>query len=230
MKRSIIFVLLAGILAACTQAAPPPTDDLPPTQAPTIMPTETHTPSPTPTKTPRPTATTRPTRTPFIGEVIIEHAEIIYYEITGSTESELRKSMNQVRPKDPYDRNQPVDAYTEWFISWNWSGYGKENCDLSTAKVSYAIKVTVPRWIPTSDASPELIAKWETYIQNLTLHEKGHVDNIVNNYLTVKTAIQGATCSTAEAAAQKALDELRRFDSTYDRETKHGATQGAIFP
>jgi predicted secreted Zn-dependent protease len=175
-----------------------------------------------------PTASSTPT--PFIGQVSIEHAQIIYYDITGSTASELRVSMNKSRPKDPYDGNKPVDAYTDWYISWNWPGYGTDHCDLSAAVVEYKIKVFIPRWNPPAEASSQLIAKWEKYIESLVLHEKGHVENIFKNYLSVKTAIQSATCSTAEAAAQKALEPLRKFDSSYDRETKHGMTQGAVFP
>jgi predicted secreted Zn-dependent protease len=170
------------------------------------------------------------TATSFTSQVSIEYAQIIYYDATGSTADEIRASMNELRPKDPYDNNKPVDAYTDWYISWNWPGYGTDNCDLSAADVTYSIKVTVPRWSAPADASPELIAKWENYIQRLTLHEKGHVDHIVNNYLSVKTAIQRATCSTAETEAQKALVPLREFDASYDSETKHGESQGAVFP
>jgi predicted secreted Zn-dependent protease len=171
-----------------------------------------------------------PVSTPFMGQVAMEHAQIIYYDITGATEDELRQSMNQLGPKDPYDNNRPVDAYTDWDISWNWPGYGTDNCDLTAAIVSYKIKMTVPRWKMPVDASQELIAKWEKYIQSIALHEKEHIDNIVNNYLSVKTAIESATCTTADEAAQNALVPLRKFDSDYDRATKHGATQGVVFP
>jgi predicted secreted Zn-dependent protease len=143
---------------------------------------------------------------------------------------ELRESMNKLRPKDPYDGDKPIDSYADWYVSWNWPGYGTDNCDLSAVVVTYSINVIMPRWEAPADASAELIAKWEKYIQSLTFHEKGHVDNVVSNYLSVKTAIQGATCSTAEAEAQKALESLRIFDSSYDSETKHGETQGAVFP
>lgn len=163
-------------------------------------------------------------------QILIEHAQISYYDITGSTAHELRNSMNQMRPSDPYDGNKPVDSYTDWYISWNWPGYGTENCDLSAISITYRINVIMPRWRAPANASPELIAKWGEYIQSLTFHEKGHVDNIVNNYLSVKTAIQNATCSTAETEAQKALDRLRKFDSNYDNETHHGETQGTVFP
>lgn len=171
------------------------------------------------------TACTQP-----VNRNLIEHAQISYYDITGSTADKLRNSMNQLRPNDPYDGNKPVDSYTDWYISWNWPGYGSENCDLSAATVSYTINITMPRWNAPANASPALIAKWEKYIQSLTFHEKGHVDNVINNYLSVKTAIQSTNCLTAEAEAQKALDKLRRFDSNYDTETRHGETQGAVFP
>jgi predicted secreted Zn-dependent protease len=163
-------------------------------------------------------------------QVSIEHAQILYYDISGSTASELRASMDSLRPKDPYDGNRPVDAYTGWYISWNWPGYGTENCDLSAAVVTYQINVTLPRWQAPAGASPELIVTWERYIQNLSVHEKGHVNNVVSNYPGILTVIQNATCSTAETAAQKALESLREFDVNYDRETNHGATQGAVFP
>jgi predicted secreted Zn-dependent protease len=163
-------------------------------------------------------------------QISIEHAEISYYDITGSTADELRDSMNQLRPRDRWDGNLPVDSYTDWYIAWTWPGYGTENCDLSTAVVTYRINVIMPRWQAPGDASPELIAKWEKYLQSLARHEKGHVENIVNNYSNVKTVIQAATCSTANTEAQKVLEQLRRFDSDYDSETNHGESQGAIFP
>ena len=51
--------------------------------------------------------------TPLPSQVLIEHAQIIYYDVTGSTANELRESMNKFRPKDPYDNNNPVDSYTD---------------------------------------------------------------------------------------------------------------------
>lgn len=170
------------------------------------------------------------TATQSMGEVSIEHAQIIYYDVTGSTARELRASMDEVGPRDSSDGNKPVDAFMDWYISWNWPGYRTDKCDLSAASVTYSIKVMMPHWEAPADASPELASQWSKYMQALALHEQGHVNIIVNNYLDVKTAIQDATCLTAEAAAQKVLDSLRELNSSYDSETKHGETQGAIFP
>lgn len=226
MKKVFQFMMLMYIVSACAQVSTPTVEAPEPTITLISAPTST----PESTFTPTSTVAVIPTATNYVGQVTIKHAKIIYYDTSGTTASELRNSMNAVRPKDPFDSNKPVDSYTDWYISWNWKGYGTGTCDLSTAVVTYTIKVTVPRWNVPSDASPELIAKWEKYLQTLALHEQGHVDNIVNNYLDVKTAINGATCSTAEAAAQNVLVELRKFDKKYDLETSHGESQGAIFP
>jgi hypothetical protein len=47
---------------------------------------------------------------PATDPVKIEHAQVSYYEIAGSTANELRHSMDELRPRDPYDNNRPVDA------------------------------------------------------------------------------------------------------------------------
>src|SRR5512134_1056049 len=88
---------------------------------------------------------------PPVDRTLMEHAQITYYDITGATADELRHSLNQLRPNDPYDGHKPVDSYTGWHISWNWPGYGTENCDLSAATVTYTINVIMPRWKAPSD-------------------------------------------------------------------------------
>lgn len=159
----------------------------------------------------------------------IPNATMIYYEISGSTADELRAEMNQQGPLDPLELVR-YDARTDWHISWTWPGYGNGDCDLSKTTVSYDIKVTVPHWEPASDADSKLIEQWNRYLNNLSLHEQGHVNSIVKNYPRVKEAIQRATCLTAEQAAQDMLDTFQQANTAYDVQTKHGETQGAIFP
>ncbi len=230
MKQIIALTLLFSMLAACSQA-PVKFQTVHPSGTQVVKLTlPTHVPLPIPSSTFTPVPVVSATATRFIGQVSIEHAQIIYYDITGSSANELRASMDESGPRDSSDGNKPVDAFTDWNISWNWLGYGTDKCDLSAASVTYRIKVIMPRWEAPADASPELISKWEKYVETLALHEQEHVNIIVDNYLSVKTAIQGATCSTAEAAAQKVLDSLRELNSNYDRGTKHGESQGAVFP
>ena len=137
--------------------------------------------------------------------------------------------MDEFRPTNPHDGRR-YDSYTDWHISWNWPGYGSNECDLTKAQVDYEVWVVAPRWMPEANATPDLIDLWVRYSQNLSLHEQQHVDNIVDNYLQAKDAIQNATCATAEEAAQAILEKFRQFDVEYDRTTNHGETQGARFP
>lgn len=175
--------------------------------------------SPNATQTPIPTVITN---------LEIPFARIIYYDISGSTENELRDQMDSLAPIGP--DGYRGDALTNWYIRWTWDGYGTENCDLSTAKATYDIKVTMPRWIPPQDASPALIGTWNKYILALAGHEKGHVDNVIVNLPILINAIRRATCSTAEARAQELLSDIRQNDVNFDASTNHGATQGAQFP
>jgi predicted secreted Zn-dependent protease len=170
---------------------------------------------------PRPTAA-------FLGQVSIPHATIHYYPITGSTAEAIRAQMNAKGPLD--DAGDRVDALTEWYVSWNWPGYGWRMCFLGKVTVNYSVQVTLPYWDPPPEAAPELISSWEHFIAALANHERGHVDHIVQNVHTVEEVIQEATCLSAEEAAQSVLAEFRAFDIAYDTATQHGATQGVRFP
>jgi len=171
-----------------------------------------------------------PTQVPVDAiSIQIPNATMVYYEIGGSTANELRAQMNQQGPLDPLESAR-YDARTDWYISWTWPGYGSSDCDLSKTTVSYDIKVTVPHWKPASNVDPKLIEQWNRYLNNLSTHEQGHVDSIVKNYPRVKDAIQRSTCLTAEQAAQDMLNTFQQANTAYDVQTKHGETQGAIFP
>lgn len=160
--------------------------------------------------------------------VPLEGARIVYYNIEGATEEELRAQLDELGPVDP--SGYKGDAVTDWQISWTWPGYGSDDCDLSEAEVSYTVKVIFPRWIPPEDVPNNLVITWFNYTYRLAKHEKGHVDYVVENYEIVLDAIKGATCETADASAEAALEPIRAFDLEYDRQTGHGATQGARFP
>lgn len=214
-----------------------PTAALSPTSTSTS--TSTFTPTSTPTrfltKTPRPpaSATAPATITPLpaataVGLVYIPNATIVYYDVSGSTENELRTQLDALGPVG-YD-GYKGDATAEWFIRWNWPGFGSSSCQLSEATVSYEIQVIFPRWTPPENVSSDLVAKWVSYTRALAEHEKGHVDYVVANYQSVLDAIRGAACETADAAAHAALAPIRQHDIDYDATTNHGATQGARFP
>ncbi len=172
----------------------------------------------------RPAATARDGRLlPTLMPVDFPHATVQRYEVSGSTESEIRAQLDAYRPNE-------YDADTRWYMHWNWPGRGSAECRLAEAEVSYDITVAFPRWTPTADASPELVAKWNGYLHALALHENAHIDNIVSRFPAVVAAIKGSTCLSAQEAAKTVVQQIRQFDSQYDFNTQHGQTQGARFP
>jgi len=95
--------------------------------------------------------------------------------------------------------------------------------------LTYRITVDFPQWMnPRTRTRPD--RQWSAYVQALATHEEGHVDFVVSHYQAVATAIKKATCLTADAAANAALQPIRQHDLDYDAATNHGATQGATFP
>lgn len=151
-----------------------------------------------------------------------------YYDIYGTTADELRSDLSSKYPvgRDGYRG----DAATLWDIHWNWNGYGTQNCDLSTVKVEYSIRVILPRWVIPRHADSALVRSWNEYRESLVVHEKGHVINVIEQAGLIQNTIMSSQCENADSAAQAVIARIRLFDTVYDAETDHGATQGARFP
>jgi predicted secreted Zn-dependent protease len=158
----------------------------------------------------------------------IADAAMQYYDITGTTAGELRSSINGQGPVDSAGRRN--DALTMWNIDWTWPLNPDSSCILSGATISTTITVTFPRWQPPAGTSAGLVQQWNTYEEALVTHEGGHVAFILATAPEVLAGIKGATCATAEAAAQAVVGRIRQHDIDYDAETNHGFTQGAHFP
>ena len=223
--------LTACSLVPATATNPPAAASASPTLLPvqTLIPTHAValTASPSLGATPVSSASPLPLPSP-IGNIEIPGATVIYYDIYGSTETELRKQLDAKQPKG-FDGYRG-DSTTSWDILWTWPGYGKLNCDLGAAIVTLKVTVIFPRWTPPLNATPELVAKWTKYVKVLAFHEQHHVDLVNNNYKAVEKAIQGATCLTADAAAKHAVRRIEQYDAEYDAATNHGETEGARFP
>jgi predicted secreted Zn-dependent protease len=200
---------------AATSAVPPPT---------ATAPAAVSTPVP-PTLAP---ATEPPGAAPTVIVGAVPNATMQYYDLTGTSVAQLRASMDAQGPVDSSGRRN--DAFTTWNIDWTWPLTGDGACILSGATITDTITVTFPRWLPTTAAPASLIVRWNTYESALVTHESGHVSFVVATAADVLAAIKGATCATAEAAAQAVVTRIRQHDVDYDTETDHGATQGARFP
>src|SRR5262245_34280302 len=108
VKKILILMLLICIISACDQSSTPFSSTKGPNPTATLTFTLTSTSQSTSTLTPTLRHTPIPTVTNY-ANIVINNAQIIYYDISGLTEAELRHSINSLRPKNLFDGNKPSD-------------------------------------------------------------------------------------------------------------------------
>lgn len=162
-----------------------------------------------------------------------------YYVIHGSNAETLRKQMHDL---GPLDGDKRYDAYTRWHIHWEYQWHydrpSKNPCYVTNVLVSANIDQTSPRWENERDASPALQTQWQTYLANLMTHENGHVTNGWDAAAEIESELMNMpampNCRALQTALDKRAHEIiqqhKDWDKTYDSDTNHGRTQGAIFP
>ncbi len=158
------------------------------------------------------------------------------YTISGETAEQLREQMNQLGPKDS---NGSFDAFTRWYIRLKYD-YETANgsCALDNIRVNVEVTFTMPQWKRDTNFEVGLVERWDRYITALQLHEDGHRDHGIaagKDVLQVlKQQPSYPSCEELAAAANEAVKQAivvyNQKDIEYDRETRHGATQGATFP
>jgi predicted secreted Zn-dependent protease len=158
------------------------------------------------------------------------------YDVAGETTRELRRDLDR---KGPLVDGHRYDARTRWYVCWRFDllpeGGG---CRVARPRIDLEITMTLPRWRRPRGAAAGLVERWESYLAALRDHEDGHVDVGDQAARAVEAALSdrparpdcGSAESEANDAAQAEIARAQQEDLRYDRETSHGATQGARFP
>lgn len=228
----LLCTLMVTVAFGCRTLLPgrgPAPDQSEPTFAPVeILPTD-----PPTVDLPDPTATSLPD---MPGVTVTSEKQ--FYQITGNTEKVLRQQMSALGPPDE-ETGKIFDARTDWAIKWHFY-YDKSNneCKIDRVDVSLSITYIYPEWNPPADAAPALVTKWNTYMENLVVHEEGHSsladDGAQLIYQTILDMPPATTCDAlgeaTNAAAQEKFDDIKQRQKAYDDKTGHGKTQGAVFP
>lgn len=157
---------------------------------------------------------------------------IHWYDIEGDTEAELRAQMDAKGPEGH-------DAYTAWHVTWRFPfARADDGCSTGPVTTNVRITVTLPRWRGPVDEGDPLVRRWRRYLDALKEHESGHRETGFRAATDIAEVLPALppkpTCEEAEeaanAAAMEVLARYRTRDTEYDGETRHGETQGAVFP
>jgi len=159
-----------------------------------------------------------------------------YYIVDGTSARELRAALDR---SNPLKGKSASDARTDWDVHWSYQTISSvTECRLRSVEIRTTITITLPKWVPSSNAAPDLQQRWETYLKALLKHEEGHralaqiaAADVGKQVRSIKGA---ASCDAlGESITTKAnatIAEYREKEAQYDRKTEHGATQGARFP
>ena len=153
-------------------------------------------------------------------EIVIEH-----YDVQGDDPAAIRRAIDRVRPRDAND-GVAVDALTRFDIRWRWPR--DADCARTTPDLRLGARTTLPRLVgPVAEA---VRARWDDYLAALAAHEARHVALVLGRRDELVTALQGKSCTAANAAGKAVLARMKADGIAYDAATEHGRTEGAGFP
>ena len=156
-----------------------------------------------------------------------------YYDVEGA---DIRALLASLRQRGPSDGHGTWAASTSWVFRWAYQPTVDTTCRVQTARVNLELSYTYPRWDAPASVAPNVSTAWQGYLARVELHEHGHRDiaeAAANDLAQALEALPGqASCDalaeTARATAAELLARHAQAQVSYDRETGHGATQGAV--
>jgi predicted secreted Zn-dependent protease len=160
----------------------------------------------------------------------------VYYDIAGTTESDIRNQISSLGPRDTFGT---WGASTRWNVDWFYSYLNSPSgCSAGSVRVQLGVTITLPHWNVPGRAAPRLVANWQRFSSAVLVHEGGHRDLALEGANELGRALlalpPAPSCAeleqTARASGEAMVGQYNRLQLLYDQTTKHGATQGAVFP
>lgn len=164
-------------------------------------------------------------------------ADYFTYQIEGDTISELRNQMDTFGKAD--DAGKTWDAYTEWFIYWNYQETRSEfECTAGPVELSINVRIFVPNWEIPTNADSQVVEAWQSYLLALLKHEEEHKKIVFMRadalYTDLNNVPPHTTCQelafSVNTVGNNHKDYLYYISTTYDHLTDHGQALGATFP
>lgn len=160
-----------------------------------------------------------------------------YYSIAGGNERELRDQLNQNGHKAADGRS--YDANTTTRLRWDFTyRTTSDDCRIGSVLVIVDIRYLLPRWVDEESAPRALRERWNSYVEKLTAHERTHRDLAQQAARHLEAELMSMPArrfcddvgKAANEQAQGIVKDLQRTEAEYDERTKHGYTEGAMFP
>lgn len=106
-------------------------------------------------------------------------------------------------------------------------GVGSERDRIATCEVVVVIGVGLAEWNHRGKR-PAADREWDRFVAELARHEDGHVQIARRLFADAPERCIGQTPAACQAALDAIMQRERSEQAAFDRETRHGATTGAI--
>ncbi|MBI1684522.1 DUF922 domain-containing protein [Caulobacter hibisci] len=155
--------------------------------------------------------------------------EISYYDVPGRDQRAIRAAIDRLGPTDSTD-GERVHALTKWSYQWRWRRKNSpQGCSIDGVEIGLRITVLLPRPVEGDRLNARVRKPWDAYMIALRRHELGHVAIARAGREEIRRALEAASCDGAADAAKAASARVGTESARYDRETRHGRTEGASF-
>lgn len=160
------------------------------------------------------------------------------YAISGFTYDDILRDMHRKGPGFDDIGVQLGLHLSQWRYSYEYTrSGGSMRCRLTEAQVLLRSVILLPDWTNASTAPSKIATGWRPFLRALTVHEEGHRSRALMQGVQLWTALLGLEapdCGGLEdrvrATADRVLADGQAAQLAYDRQTGHGATQGATWP
>lgn len=149
------------------------------------------------------------------------------YEVSGRSRRGVREAMQSLRPQDL--NGERHDAVVLWRYSFRMHG-GRNGCQPERSEVMLEATVVLPDLVTPERLNRADRAAWDRYFERLVYHETNHLRIAERGAERLLEVMRAAPdCEAARAAADAENEAVGAANAEYDRMTRHGRTEGAIF-
>lgn len=161
--------------------------------------------------------------------------KVQHYLVSGRDTTALERAVFATTPVAMNGQRYGAVTHNEFRTSYSAVGTGDGGCEIKNVRVILDSTIILPKLAP-GQYSRAVLAEWSRYIGALTAHEMQHANNGKYTAETIAARLFNfrapMPCLEMRPKLDRAIDSLIKnmgqWDANLDRDTNHGATQGAF--
>lgn len=161
--------------------------------------------------------------------------DVAPYVVRGRTAEEILLSLRRRGPKAD---GAEFFGLTETQMAFTYNTVqGEAGCTLEGLRLDLHVAVTLPEWQDRARAPRTLAREWDRFERALRQHEDTHreiAERGAREAYHVLRSMRQPSCEGIDEAARELATRVRERNEArqhaYDRRTRHGRTEGAVWP